>query len=293
MSTHRLSSDIFHRAEAAGAELPPLLVAAERVAATVSQGVHGRRRVGPGETFWQYRRYQHGDPMQRIDWRMSARSRHVFVRQTEWEAAQSVWLWRDASPSMDYCSRACWPRKSDRANLLLLALASLLARGGEHVALVGDDRGPAPGRTALKRLTAVLMRRAQSMDSVPPPVALPRFASLVIIGDLLTPLDQVAAMVGRFVAQGVRGHLLQVLDPAEETLPFSGRVRFVGTEGEGEAVIGRVERVRPAYAAAMAAHRAGLNRIARAGGWTFAQHHTSRPAQSALLALYLALSAQS
>lgn len=292
MSTHRLTSDIFHRAEAAGAELPPLLVAAERVAATVSQGVHGRRRVGPGETFWQYRRYQHGDPMQRIDWRMSARSRHVFVRQTEWEAAQSVWLWRDASPSMDYCSRECWPCKGDRADLLLLALASLLARGGEHVALVGDDRGPAPGRTALKRLTAVLMRRTQPMDSVPPPVALPRFASLVIIGDLLTPLDQVAAMVGRFVAQGVRGHLLQVLDPAEESLPFSGRVRFVGTEGEGEALIGRVEQVRPAYAAAMAAHRTGLNRIARTAGWTFAQHHTSRPAENALLALYLALSAQ-
>ncbi|TVS00277.1 MAG: DUF58 domain-containing protein [Rhodospirillales bacterium] len=290
MPSHRVTSGLFHRAEAVGAQLPPLLVAAERVAATVSQGVHGRRRVGPGETFWQYRRYQPGDSTQRIDWRLSARSRHVFLRQTEWEAAQSVWLWRDASSSMDYRSRTSWPTKGDRADLLLLALASLLARGGEHIALLGDDRGPAPGRTALKRMAASLERGSVSDESLPRPAPLPRFATLVIIGDLLAPLEDLAATVAAFARQGVSGHILQVLDPAEETLPFAGRVRFLGTEGEGEALIGRVENVRPAYVAAMAAHRAGVARIARAAGWSFAQHHTARPAEAALLALYLALS---
>ena len=97
--THQ-SSDLHHRAEELAAHLPPLLVAAERVAATVSQGVHGRRRVGQGETFWQFRRYQFGDSTQLIDWRQSAKSQPVYVRETEWEAAQSVWLWRDGSPSM-------------------------------------------------------------------------------------------------------------------------------------------------------------------------------------------------
>ena len=48
------------RAEALGARLPPLLVAAERVAATVAQGVHGRRRVGQGDSFWQFRRFVAG-----------------------------------------------------------------------------------------------------------------------------------------------------------------------------------------------------------------------------------------
>src|SRR5215472_8820812 len=93
-----------HRAEQAAAALPPLLVAATRVAATVAQGVHGRRRVGQGETFWQFRQYQPGDSAQRIDWRESAKSQRLYVRETEWEAAQSVWLWRDASASMDYAS---------------------------------------------------------------------------------------------------------------------------------------------------------------------------------------------
>ncbi len=127
-----------HRAEEIAATLPPLLVAAERVAATISQGVHGRRRVGQGETFWQFRRYQPGDSSQRIDWRQSAKSQRVYIRETEWEAAQTVWLWRDASPSMSYCSKSAWPEKIERAELLLLALGSLLVRGGEHVGLLGD-----------------------------------------------------------------------------------------------------------------------------------------------------------
>ena len=94
-----------HRAEQLAATLPPLLVAAERVAATVAQGVHGRRRVGQGETFWQYRHYDLGDQPQSIDWRQSAKSDTVFVREMEWEAAQSVWIWRDASASMS-CAKA-------------------------------------------------------------------------------------------------------------------------------------------------------------------------------------------
>ena len=66
-----------HRAEQAGSALPPLLVAAERVAATVAQGIHGRRRVGQGETFWQFRQYQPGYAATRIDWRESAKSQRL------------------------------------------------------------------------------------------------------------------------------------------------------------------------------------------------------------------------
>ncbi|MEE9317806.1 MAG: DUF58 domain-containing protein, partial [Rhodospirillales bacterium] len=71
------SSEIHQKAEEFAAYLPPLLVAAKRVAATVSQGVHGRRRVGQGETFWQFRRYEFGDSTQLIDWRQSAKSQPV------------------------------------------------------------------------------------------------------------------------------------------------------------------------------------------------------------------------
>ena len=136
-------TDRRRRAEQLAARLPPLLVAAERVAATVAQGVHGRRRVGVGETFWQFRPYQPGDAAGRIDWRQSARSAQLFLRDQEWEAAETVWLWVDASGSMAYRSAARLPTKQDRATLLVLALASLLTRAGERIALLGDASGAA------------------------------------------------------------------------------------------------------------------------------------------------------
>jgi uncharacterized protein (DUF58 family) len=278
------------RAEQLASALPPLLVAAERIAATVEQGVHGRRRVGQGETFWQFRRYEPGDSAHKIDWRQSAKSDPIFVREMEWAAAQSVWLWRDGSASMRYRSNDRLPQKIERAELLTLALAALLVRGGERIAMLGGGWHPTSGRTALNRMALQLARQGENGESLPRFEPLPRHAHLVVIGDLLSPLESIEPIVRGFAQRGVRGHLLQVLDPAEETLPFAGRIRFLGVEGEGETLMSRVETVREAYVNRLEAHREGLAALARAVGWSFSTMRTDRPPQTALLALYLLLS---
>ena len=288
------SSDIHRKAEELAALLPPLMVAAERVAATVSQGVHGRRSVGQGETFWQFRRYGFGDSTQLIDWRQSAKSQPVYVRETEWEAAQSVWLWRDGSQSMAYRSTDGLVNKIERADLLLLALASLLIRGGEHVALLGTGMTPSSGRGMLHRLWSLI--EAQDRKAKTPPGSLPAFESLprygrvVLIGDFLSPLDEIHHSIAAFANQGIRGHLVQVLDPAEETLPFSGRVRFDGMEDEGDILIGRVEAIREQYLDRLANHNQGIEALAKSFGWSHAVHHTDHSPEASLLALYLVLS---
>ena len=286
------------RAEAVAATLPPLLVAAERIATTVAQGVHGRRRVGQGETFWQFRQYQPGDAAARIDWRESAKSQRLYVRETEWEAAQSVWLWRDGSASMDYSSAADiaggdWPSKRERAELILVALACLLVRGGERLSLLGSGMAPLSGRIALSRLVGLLehdsARPASARAGLPALEPLPRAGQLVLIGDFLGPLDATNLVVAGFAGAGLNGHLLQIVDPAEEDLPFDGRVRFEGIEEREDLVIGRVEGVRDAYADRFQRHREGLQAIARAVGWSFGTHRTDRPPHLALLALHAAL----
>ncbi|MGE0715026.1 MAG: DUF58 domain-containing protein [Alphaproteobacteria bacterium] len=281
--------DLRHRAETAAARLPPLQVAAERVAATVVQGVHGRRRVGQGDAFWQYRNYEFGDPATAIDWRQSARSQRLFVRQNEWEAAQSVWLWRDASPSMRWASAKAMPSKLDRAELLLVALASLLARAGERVALLGARHRPVAGRFAVERMTELVAAREATFGGLPAIEPLPRHARTVLFGDFLSPLAEVDATVRRLAGAGLRGHLVQVVDPAEADLPFAGRVRFEGLEDEGELLLSRVETIREDYVKRMAEHIAGLSDIARAAGWTHVVHRTEHPPQTALLALFAAL----
>ena len=272
--------------------LPALMVAAERVAATVSPGVHGRRRVGQGDAFWQYRTYRDGDSASRIDWRQSARSRHLFVRETEWEAAASVWLWRDASPSMHYASLGEIDSKAVRAELIVLALANLLTDASERVAILGSGQRPTSGRVAVRRIAESFneeTRSGRDLPSLPPIVPLPAHGTVVLVSDWLDPLEKIEAVVRHYASGGVRGHIVQVLDPAEEDLPFAGHVKFEGLEAEGQHSIRRVEAVRTAYGARLAAQKEGLQRLARPADWTVHLHRTDRQPQTVLLSLYLAM----
>lgn len=275
-------------AEALASRLPALLVAAQRVADTVAQGVHGRRRTGPGESFWQFRRYMAGDSIERIDWRQTAKSDAVYVRENEWESAQTVWLWRDGSPSMAWASDRNLMQKRARAELLLIALGALLARGGERVGLLGEGARPLVGRFAVNRLAEDLLGRDLT-QGVPPPMRLQRHAHAVLFGDFLGPLAQTDEAVRRLADAGARGQLVQIADPAEENLPYAGRTRFEGLENEGDLLVARVETVRADYRALYAEHVAGLRDIARAHGWGYVAHRTDRPPETALLTLWQAL----
>lgn len=287
-------------AEALGSRLPPLLVAAERVASTVAQGVHGRRRVGQGDSFWQFRRFVSGDPLARIDWRQSAKSGRAapegwFIRETEWEAAQTVCLWRDASASMRWRSRQAAVEKRGRAELLLLALSSLLLRGGERVVMMRDGARPVTSRSGLDRLAGELGGPGDGPGDdggLPPAVRLPRNGTVVLFSDFLSPPEAIRAMLGRFAAVPVGGTLLQVLDPAEAALPYRGRIRFRGLEGDGDTLVPRVEAVRDAYALRLKAQQEELASICGTVGFGFGVHHTDHPPEMALLTLYNALAAR-
>jgi uncharacterized protein (DUF58 family) len=271
--------------------LPDLLVEAMRVSSTVAHGIHGRRRAGPGETFWQFRQFQSNDAATLVDWRRSASSDHLYVREREWEAAHTMWLWPDLSPSMDFRSELSQVTKRERAVVLMLAAAELLVRGGERVALLGLSR-PTASRKATTKLAETL---AQSMgqpgldESLPPGVRLSRFSGVLLFSDFLDPLEVVTERLTQLAGDGVSGHLVQVMDPAEETLPYQGRTEFLGMEGDHRWLADRVETLRPQYLARLKAHRAGLETLAAKLGWSFLVHHTDRPPAEPLLTLIMRL----
>jgi len=271
--------------------LPDLLLDADRIAATVSHGIHGRRRAGPGETFWQFRQYQTNDSAQLIDWRRSASSDHLFVREREWEAAHTMWMWPDLSPSMNFKSHLSTITKRDRGIVLMLAAAELLVRGGERVGLLGVT-APTSSRKATTRIAEAIVTQGDTpalSQSLPPRATLSRFSSAVLISDFLDPIEEIRERVEHLASGGVSGHLVQVLDPAEETLPYDGRTEFHGSEGGERWIADRAEALRPLYRARLEAHRTALGEIAKRLGWSLLVHHTDRPATEPLLTLIMRL----
>lgn len=254
-----------------------LLLEAEKVAQSFMKGVHGRRRVGTGEAFWQFRPWQPGDARRDIDWRQSAKRDAVFVRQTEWEAAQTVWLYRDASASMNFGI------KKDYAEVLLLALGIVLLNGGEQVSLLGTSLAPQAGYPFIQRLYEMLPAQKAFAETGRP---IGGHAHVVIISDFYFPPEELTAFCGGLSERHVGGTLIQIYDPREETLPYSGHVKFQDMEGAEALDIPQVEAIRAEYRQKFAAHQQALETMARGIGWSFEKFSTAIDPAAALTHLY-------
>jgi uncharacterized protein (DUF58 family) len=267
--------------------MPDMLIEARRVANVVLAGWHGRRTSGRGETFWQFRPFVTGEAASSIDWRRSARDEHLFVRQTEWEAAHTLWLWADLSPSMDFRSRLAPTAKRTRATVLTLALAELLAAAGERIGLLGAS-DPILARNAAERIAALVPGVARA-PTPPDTRALRRFSDVVLFGDFLDPIEELDKTLDGILRTGARAHLVQVMDPIEETFPYAGRTEFVDPETGARHVVSRAEQYRDEYQARLTALREHLRTLSRRLDWTFLVHRTDRPATEPLLALHARL----
>lgn len=288
--TDRAPARLRQEAETLAGPLPPLLAAAEHLAASVLPGEHGRRRSGQGDQFWQYRPSHTGDELRFIDWRRSARSDSLYVREKEWQAAQSVVLWLDAGQSMEFASTQRLPTKAHEARRLALALAVLLIRGGERVGLSNAGLPPRAGQVQLLRLTAALARDADESEYHDPQLrGIPARSRSVFLSDFLGDLSAVERALTGAADRGVSGALLQVLDPQEEAFPFDGRTIFESVGGTLRHETLKAGDLRDRYLDRLAERKDTLAALARATGWQYHCHHTDRPAAAALLWLYGAL----
>lgn len=272
---------------------PPLLIQADRIANAVVHGAHGRRRTGPGSDFWQYRPYSPGDSVSRIDWRKTARAGKTLIRESEWAATNTLFMWASQTPGMQFRSDLASTSKRERAAVLALTVASLAIRAGERVSVLGWPHAPGHTRLVLRRMAAWYSGEADKksmLQSLPPEVSLPRHASCVLVGDFLDPLEQLRSRLGDIADAGLHGHIVQVTDPAEETLPYYGRTEFIEMMTGDKLVAGRAETLKQDYIAALARHREGLRQLARQLGWTFIVHHTDQSPHPLLISLYARLS---
>ena len=284
----RVGAALRARAEQEAARLPPLLARAEHLAGTVLLGEHGRRRAGMGDDFWQYRPVQAGDERRLIDWRRSARSDTEFVREREWQIAQSVAIWVDNSAAMRFASDPSLPEKSERARLLALAVAVLLDRAGERVGLAGQALPPRRGKAQMARLSEALTQESDEDYGGPDSAGMLPQGRALFISDFLGDIAAARAALTTAADRGVQGVLLQVLDPAEEAFPYRGRTIFESVGGTLAHETLKASELRERYLARLAERKAELKALCATTGWQYGLHHSSDSAQSALLWLYRA-----
>ncbi len=267
------------------ASLPRLILEARRIAATVIHGLHGRRRAGTGENFWQYRHFTSGEAARRVDWRRSARDDHLYVREQEWEAAHTVWIWADRSSSMVFASPLVRETKLDRALVVAFAVAEIMVEGGERVGIPGLMR-PTASRNVIDKMAQALTHDATERGGLPPNFSPSPLSEVVVLSDLWSPMAEVREKFAQLSGTRVQGHVIQIVDPAEETFPYHGRIEFLEPEAGETITAGRAETWREDYLARLARHRAEIREETDKLGWSFAIHRTDRPASEIVLALH-------
>lgn len=255
------------RAEAAMSALPDLLLRAETLVNAALPGSHGQRRAGTGEDFWQYRPAFSGDASDKIDWRRSARSDAVFTRETEAMTSGQAAIWVDGGASMLWHPQGVDTGKIDRARLLALALGLALLRSGERVCILGE--AARAGRKQAEAIAGDLFG-TRKLD----PALLRGGQQVFLVSDWLQEdLGFLSDFLGRAASMGIKGALLQVLDPSECSFPFEGAVEFAGMNGEVLHHTVDAQALRQGYLQRLEQRRAVLGRMAQNAGWHFASHH--------------------
>ena len=280
-------------ARALAARLPQLIDESRRTAISLRGGLHGNRKVGPGSDFWQFRPYVPGDPTNQIDWRRSARSDHTFIRQTEWQASHNYWIWPVLSPSMYWSSARDIPSKAERTLIISIALADLLIRNGETVGTFDVERTRVTSAEHLEKL-------AHAMLATPPSIAEQglnmhpgRKHSVLVLGDFLEFADhgtQTRNAVRHLGQYQNDGALVHILDPAEISPPFQGRVNFVDSNDTLIFKSEKFEDIAEGFKSRAQKWRADVRDAARQNDWLCDRHVTSESASPTLLALYQHLS---
>jgi uncharacterized protein (DUF58 family) len=265
--------------------MPRLVLEARRVAATLAHGIHGRRRAGTGESFWQFRPFVTGEAAARVDWRRSGRDDRLYVREREWETAHTVWLWMDRSASMGFVSDLAQAPKIERALVLGLALSDTFVNAGERVGLLGLMPPRASRQIAEKIGETLVADRWSLEDDLPPGAPVATLDEAVLISDFLSPVNNIAAVVEGISARGARGHLVMIVDPVEETFPFQGQAVLHDLEAGLHLRVGDAGAWGRAYRERIARHRGAIEDIVRRRGWTLTIHRTDRPASEAALRL--------
>jgi uncharacterized protein (DUF58 family) len=186
---------------------------------------------------------------------------------------------------MLYKSPLARESKLDRCLVIAFALAEMLVQAGERVGMPELMR-PTGSRNVLDKMANAILHDVTERPSLPPNFAPSSLAEIVLVSDFWSPMPQLRHMLAQLSSTGAHGHTVQIVDPAEEVFPFSGRIEFVEPEGAGSITAGRAEAWKGEYEQRVSAHRTQLRAETEKLGWSFTIHRTDHAATDLLLALH-------
>jgi uncharacterized protein (DUF58 family) len=256
-------------------------------------GGHQSRMAGAGLEFNQYRSYQPGDDLRRVDWKLYARSDRFYIRESEVETSVRVRFVLDASASMRHEEDGL--SKFDYARFLAASLAYLASRQGDavglfalrdgHVTTLEPQRGPQHLHRLLHALEGVEAKGVwPAWEAVEQLFTVVTHRDLVVfITDLHERKDEIRTVLAKVQALRNEVLLFHVLGPRELDFSYEGVVEFEELE-TGRVMQVDADRVRRGYQEAVARHLAETRQALHDLGVAYTRFTLDQPLDGALRA---------
>lgn len=241
---------ILRRADQNASLYPHFLLKAKHLANSLILGFHGRKEIGIGENFWQFKPYVDGESPKKIDWRQTAKRETTFIQEKEWEAAQKILFVPDFTPSMDYRSLRRLDTKKERAILIITTLAYIFQKSGELFSVQGAPLKFLNSNEQIEKMAKVLIDDKNGLKA---PVKASR-AIPIFIGDFFKPIDEVKKQILSFMNNNQDAFVVQVLDPAEVEFSFKGHV-LLSDQDHNKIEIQKAQNLREEYLKRFEAHQ--------------------------------------
>lgn len=267
-------SKLYSKAEGEAETLSSIMFKAKYHADHIISGGHASRKSGAGENFWQFKEYSPTDRPQDIDWRQSAKTDHVYIRQKEWQKAQKNFFWCAGYKGMDYKSAHAQYSKRQAASVLLLSLAFAMVDADEQIGLYGQSSTGRSDNAVFNLGENFLHNKNKCQLPDTQGFIPPKGSTLIAAGDLLSNLESIENSFHELKSAIHDALIIQILDPDEIELDFSGRIKFENFDHENSELINHIPSIREEYKARIEAHSEALKTLCIKNDWSYVLHRT-------------------
>lgn len=241
-----------------------VMVYASQISQSILHGPYGRKKAGIGEKFWSFKNFQDGDNPRSIDWRQSAKSDDLYIREKEWDVIQKIRFDYYPHDRLSFKDKKQNITKHECSLILMAALSLLLTNQGCLVST--NDPAISFGRSP--HHIAQIVDHYMSNQTDNNSTILQKNIIPVLIDDFMMPIEQIAERYQSYRFSGT-GVMVQILYSEDNSFDFEGRIVFEDFNGHNDQEISKAETIKSAYKKRFDAHQRSLTAFAKQNGLSF------------------------
>jgi len=268
-------SDLLKASDQYASVLPKIIFDSAMLSRNIIEGLHASRFSGKGEDFWQFKEYRQGDGLSSIDWRKSAATNKILVKQKENETAKTIYFYFDKTKSMNFKSEKKIRNKYQIAVLLTLTLSRIFLKNRENVFHFKTYKSIVKCSSNLSSFTKSFLFE-ENYIRFPDKSLIANNSICFIISDFLYDIKKLKNYLINLKQKNISGFLIQILDPLEINFNIKENLILKDLETNAKLKVDESKKYKDFYDKKLNELHNNLKDLCQITNWSYLIHDTSK-----------------